>query len=473
MERSFKNIPLRRLLWGVVALLTLLIMVIWDSAWWLLALPLLIDFYYTRFIDWDWYKKLKNKKLRTAMTWVNDIIFCLIAFYILTVYVFQNFVIPTSSLEKTMLVGDYVVVSKLSFGPRTPNTPLAFPLAHNTMPKWLGGGKSYSDVPHWGYRRLKGFGQVKSHDLVVFNFPAGDTVCTLMPNPDYYTLCKMVGGKSIIEAQPEKFGKIVYRPVDRRDHYVKRCIGMPGDVLQIKNNQVFINGKPDSNPKHLQFNYWVQTTQMLNPDYLKEIGISNDDVSGIDPTAVTEEAERLGLQKISPDSYGYVYHFPLTNEMKQELSHNSAVKRITIERDNTTGYMYPIDYPTNWTRDNYGPIYIPKRGSTIELTPFNVAVYDRCIKNYEGHSLQIKDGKVYIDGKETKKYTFGMNYYFMMGDNRHNSADSRYWGFVPEDHIVGKPVFVWMSLDKDKGLFSGKIRWSRLFRTVSTLDNGK
>ena len=186
----FEGLPLRRIIWGIIAMVGLLILILWDSLWWLLVAPFLVDFYFTRFVNWDWYKEIQNKTIRTIYVWVGDILYCLVALQLVTVYLGQNFVIPSSSLEKTMLVGDYVLVSKLSFGPRTPNTPLAFPLAHNTLPEWLGGGKSYADKPHFDYRRIKGMGEVKRHDLVVFNFPAGDTVAVRMPNPDYYSLCK-------------------------------------------------------------------------------------------------------------------------------------------------------------------------------------------------------------------------------------------------------------------------------------------
>lgn len=465
----FEGLPLRRIIWGIIAMVGLLILILWDSLWWLLVAPFLVDFYFTRFVNWDWYKEIQNKTIRTIYVWVGDILYCLVALQLVTVYLGQNFVIPSSSLEKTMLVGDYVLVSKLSFGPRTPNTPLAFPLAHNTLPEWLGGGKSYADKPHFDYRRIKGMGEVKRHDLVVFNFPAGDTVAVRMPTPDYYSLCKL-DGRATIHANPDIYGEVQYRPVDRRDHYVKRCIGMPGDELEIRNNQVYINGKPDTNPEKMQLNYWVQTKSPISRDYLKdELDISDDDYYLMTNHEESNmQAAYLGFDSINGDGYGLLYHFPLTKGMKSRLSSLPQVVSIKEEPDEGRSLLYPLDRETGWSRDNYGPIYIPKRGDKVTLNEETLALYSRCIRNYEGHELTRNEkGEVLIDGKPSKEYTFGMNYYFMMGDNRHNSADSRSWGFVPEDHIVGKPVFIWLSLDKDKGLFSGKIRWRRMMRGVS------
>lgn len=460
-----QKIPKRRLILGVIVIAFFLLFTIWVSPWWLLALPLLVDYYFTRFIPWNIARKVKNKALRTTLLWTGDIIFCLVGVYLISIFFFQNFVIPSSSLEKTMLVGDYVLVSKLSYGPRTPNTPLAFPLAHNTMP--LIGGKSYSEKPHWEYKRIKGFGQVKRNDLVVFNFPAGDTVCLKRTNPDYYSLVELYGRQTLWD-NPQEFGDIVARPVDRRDHYVKRCVGLPGDSLSIRKNLIYVNGVAESKPKNMQLSYWVQAESPLNEGYLMGLGISRDDLKMLsaDRDGALQAIE-IGFDTIASAGLGYIYLLPLTQEMHASLSKNSAVKEIIVEQDLSRIMIYPQGKDLGWTRDDFGPVWIPKKGASIQLTPDNLALYSRCIRNYEGHTLTTNEqGQTLIDGKPATSYTFAMDYYFMMGDNRHMSADSRYWGFVPEDHIVGKPSFIWLSLDKDKGLFSGKVRWNRMMRSL-------
>lgn len=463
---DLKNISTRT--WIKFAILTIatILFSIWVDSFWVpvIVLPILFDAYFTKLINWRWWEKHPNSTLRNTMKWIEDIVVVLFAVHLLNIFVFQQFKIPSSSLEKTCLVGDHLFVSKLSYGPRIPMTPVAFPLVHNMFP-W--GGKAYLDKPQWEYKRIKGLSSVKAGDIVVFNFPAGDTVALNKPNPDYYNLVKQ-HGRDQVRGDKAYFGKVVYRPVDMRDHYVKRCVGMPGDSLMIRENALFINGKRSEDPKFMQLNYFVQTDgTQLSAELFDKLDISPDDrlmLQGDEP-AYADLFRSLNLDSIAPSSYGIVYHFPLTKEMKESLSKQPGVVKIVVEPSPTTRDFptYPLDMETGWTRDNYGPIYIPKKGATIHITPENLPLYERCIRNYEGHDLVVKEGRIYIDGVASDTYTFGMDYYFMLGDNRHRSADSRAWGFVPEDHIVGKPIFVWLSLDKDKGLFSGKIRWDRFF----------
>ena len=404
----------------------------WASLGWLALLPIIADAFTTKYINYSWWRKYKETKpaLFTVCSWIDAIVFALVAVYFINLYIFQNYQIPSASLEKTLRVGDFLYVSKMAYGARVPQTPLSMPLVQHTMPVWLGGGKSYIDNPHWEYKRLKGWTQPQKGDIVVFNFPTGDTVCTKMQNPDYYTLCYYYG-ESVVKSRKDVFGDIVVRPVDRRENYVKRCVGEPGDSLQIIDNVIYVNGERESEKEGLQLNYLVQTDgHVFSAKYLEKIGIS--------------VADRVQIESS-------LWHFPLTQAMKTELEKNPHVLAITLEPETQGGAVYPLGH-NDWTRDNYGPIYIPRKGDKILITEDNYWIYKRIADAYEFKPMTI--------GEE---YEFAMDYYWMMGDNRHNSADSRYWGFVPEDHIVGRPVFIWLSIDKDKNT----IRWNRLGRKAT------
>lgn len=445
--------------------------ILWmQNGWLALGYILLADIYLTKYIPWGAWKKTNNPTLKSIYDWIDDIIFALVAVYFINLFIFQNYQIPSSSLEKSLLVGDYLFVSKVSYGPRVPNTPLSFPLVQNTLP--ILNCKSYLDWPSWDYKRVAGLGQIQRNDIVVFNFPAGDTVATLQQNPDYYTLVQMYG-REAVRMNKQSFGDIIYRPVDKRENYVKRCVGLPGDSLSIRNNQVYINGKAAQNPKNMQLNYFVETETPLTETMFRNWGVSRDDYMPYgQPCTVTdpETLSFLGFQPNANGTYNLVYRFPMTEAMVAQVKKLPSVKKVIVEPEIIGGTMYyPVDYDNGWTRDNYGPIWIPKRGATIELTPENLALYRRCIKNYEHNELEEKDGVVYINGEKATTYTFQYDYYWMMGDNRHNSADSRSWGFVPEDHIVGKPIMIWLSLDKDRSLIDGGIRWNRLFRWVDSM----
>lgn len=440
----------------------------------IVVIPFIVDAYTTRFIPWNWWKKSENAFLRKVMSWVDAIVFALVAVYFVHLYLFQNYVIPTSSLEKSLLVGDYLFVSKFNYGPRKPQTPLSMPLTQHTMP--VLGGKSYTDIIQWDYERVPGLEDIKMGDIVVFNYPAGDIATTNPEVIDLHSICYGIGreldpdndptrlpadearevyakqyrlGMDYVKEHPEVFGKIQFRPVDRRENYVKRCVGLPGNILQIKDKVLYIDGEPVEQPENVQFNYHVELTQSM-PEYLRrELDISMEDLATLYHTG----------------------QIPLTQANYEKLKNNTRlVKNISIVNHETTQGIYPLNGNTGWTIDNYGPVWIPQRGESVKLTADNIAIYERAIADYEGNTLEVKDGKIFINGEERDSYTFNMDYYWMMGDNRHNSADSRCWGFVPEDHIVGKPLFVWLSLDKDRSLFDGKIRWERIFRSVSSLD---
>ncbi len=435
--------------------------VIWLGSWWvILFLPLLADIYLTQYIPWTWWKRSKNRTLRYIMGWVDAIVYALVLVYFIFIFIGQNYQIPSSSLEKTLLVGDYLWVNKMIYGPRVPNTPLHFPLAQHTIP--VLNCKSYIDWPQWDYHRLKGFRNVELYDIVVFNYPAGDTVALKMQNPDYYTLCEIEpGGRAAIWANKEKYGDVIYRPVDRRENYVKRCVGLPGNTLQIKDNIIYLDGKPLQEPKNVQYNYYVQTDgRAIDQATWELLGISRDDQM-IVPITMPEEklgAMSMGLTVKSDGTVPPVYQLPLTAEMREKMKKISWITNIIPTPTRELINVYPINHDYGWTRADYGPIWIPKKGESIDLSLDNLPIYERVIRNYEGNKLEVRNGKIYINDTPSTSYTFKMDYYWMMGDNRDMSADSRYWGFVPEDHIVGSPMFVILSIDKDKG-----IRWNRFF----------
>jgi signal peptidase I len=451
------------IVWSLIYVL----FIVWvDNYWWLLLLPVIFDAFITHFVPWNWWKKSKNKTLLSVMGWVDAIVFALVAVYFINIFLFQNYQIPSSSLEKSLLVGDFLLVSKASFGPRVPNTPLSFPLAQHTLP--ILNCKSFIEHPQWNYRRLKGFDELKRDDIVVFNFPNGDTVATKYTNPDYYTWCYMYGKDNVL-GRKDIFGDIIYRPVDRRENYVKRCVAIAGDWLQIKDNQVYVNGQKQKRIPGMQLNYFVQTDgTYLSRSLKRELGISHEDDSLMIKNGQSEQVNQMNaqqIQEIGLDPRLPVYHFPLNEETYDKMLKVRGVTKILMEHS-VSKDMFPLGGHKNWTRDNYGPIWIPKKGMTLTLNAYNFSIYERAIRVYETNKLDFINGVFYINGKATKTYTFKMDYYWMMGDNRHNSADSRYWGFVPEDHIVGRPVFVWLSLDKDKSWLKGKIRWSRFFKNA-------
>ena len=473
---------------GIVTLFYLLFLY-WVESWWgLLVVPFIYDLYVSHRIKWGWWREPEvGPVTRFVMGWVDAIVFALVAIYFLNQFFFQNFVIPSSSLEKTLLTGDYLLVSKLSYGPRIPQTPLYMPLTQHTLP--VVGCKSYLEHPHWDYRRVKGLGEVKQGDIVVFNYPAGDTVALNQQNQDYYRMCYQMGdqilsqadtfapaaeqpepfskcisdsltyeqqqalysriyaaGAAYLRSQPEQFGEVVARPVDRRENYVKRCVGLPGQTLQIKHNIVYLDGKPSPEPEQVQYGYEVTFVEDLPLDAKRELGITDEDLYTV--------------------RNGQTVWMPLTRQVKAELLRHpewvSSIKPAEAAAD----WLYPQNMAKDWTTADYGPLWIPKKGAKLQLTLQNLPIYERPIRVYEGNDLQVRDGRIYINGQQADSYTFRLNYYWMMGDNRDNSADSRFWGFVPEDHVVGKPLFVWISLDPDYSLFSGGIRWNRFFKRV-------
>ncbi len=360
---------------------------------------------------WFLLKTRPGQRKSATREWVDAIIFAVIAATIIRTFFIEAYTIPTPSMEKSLLVGDFLFVSKVSYGARIPMTPLSFPFAHHTMP--LIGGKSYLEWIKIGYHRLPGFGKIKNNDVVVFNWPA------------------------------ENEG----RPNDKKENYIKRCIGIAGDTINIIDRNVYINSRLADMPDKAQFHYHVKT-----------------DGTGFSEVA----AKRLELNDIQIASPEGDFIMNMTAKSAEEIKTFGNVKLVEPLIDpkgNYEDFIFPFDKRFRWNYDTFGPLWIPKKGATLKLDSLNIALYRKAIGEYEANKLEERDGKIFINGKESTEYTFKMDYYFMMGDNRHNSADSRFWGFVPEDHIVGKAVFIWMSWNTD-GSFLSKIRWSRLFHTI-------
>ncbi|MCB0795000.1 MAG: S26 family signal peptidase [Flavobacteriales bacterium] len=391
--------------------------------------------------------------------WGDAILFAVIVATVFRTFTFEAFTIPTPSMEKSLLVGDYLFVSKLSYGPRMPMTPLTFPFTHHTLP-FTTSTPSFVNWFSQPYRRLPGFGDPERGDAVVFNFPEGDTVVANFQNQSYYQLVRDHGRDKLndpnyrmlnmVDGQVRQVpgGGLLVRPIDKKENYIKRCVAVAGDTLEVRHGAVFINGQPQDLPEMAQYAYEFVLRDRFNERMLKEqYDISPDD--------------------IGPGENGGV-SIPLTEKNAAKLAKFSNV--IDMERqDHPKGYgtdfhklpYFPNHPDFDWSEDNYGPIWIPKKGTTIELTLANLPLYERAIRVYEKNELSVSDGKILINGEETSGYTFQQDYYWLMGDNRHRSQDSRFWGFVPHDHVVGKAVLVWFTKDPYTG-----IRWKRLFTLV-------
>ena len=360
--------------------------------------------------------------------WAEAIIFAVFAATFIRMFLIEAYTIPTPSMEGSLMVGDFLFVSKLSYGSRMPMTPIQFPLVHNKVP--IVGSESYSEAVKWKYRRLAPIRQIKRYDPVVFNFPEGDTVAFGSPlTTHYYSLVRREGRENV-----KRRYDIVTRPIDKRDNYIKRCVGIPGDELEIKNRVLYINGAEARKPEGLQFRYQVNANA------------AKPDQKLLDDLKIEWDTERA--------QYGTIMH--LTEKQYKGLAADSTLGIRPLEEDRTMG-IFPHDN-RGWTMDNFGPIQIPKKGDVISIGPKNIALYRRIIKDYEGNDLKVGAGGIEINGKPATEYTIQQDYYWMMGDNRHNSEDSRVWGFVPHDHIVGKPLFIWMSLNNGN-LFSKKKRF--------------
>ena len=420
------------------ALLYLLWVVWLGSWWWLAGLVVIFDIFITRKVHWNFWKKRygEGEKHSAANDWLDAVVFAVIVVTFINIFFFQSFKIPSSSMESSLYTGDRLFVSKLTYGPRLPQTPLTIPFTHNT----IFGHESYSTLVQRPYRRLKGLRSVQAGDCVVFCFPDGDTVLTKAPVEDYHTLARLLGRETVIQ----RYGPVIVRPADKKDHYVKRCVAVAGDTLCVRDGLVWLNGEQQEVWPGVQLSYAVTTTgHRFNPKVLDKLGLN------------------LGELWYDATLPGYPM-MPLTAQGLEQVRAMGNVVSVVpnIDRDPATSMdgatmIFPFTPDSGWTRDNFGPLWIPAKGATVALSAENLPLYARIIRDYEGGDIDA----ALAEGS----YTFKQDYYFMMGDNRHNSLDSRYWGFVPEDHIVGRPALIWLSTDAGRK-FPRNIRWGRFFK---------
>lgn len=430
------------------------------------------------------FHNLPKFKKSSARDWGDALIFAIAAAYIIRSFLVEFYAIPTSSMESSLMVGDYLAVNKVEYGARVPNTPLAIPFVHHTIPLTKA-TKSYLEWIKLPFLKFPKLNDVGRGDVVVFNYPDGDTVVVERQSESYYSIVREF--EAMLNPYATKADKdnvyrrypieainyfsskydgnyypgkgrdavhqeynVVARPVDKRENYVKRCIALPGDKIEIINTQLYINGKISKNPQRIQYSYLVSNPNgfgLSSPKRMK-LDINEEDMRKLNDTITYYSLNNKQREKIK--SFGFIVEPIIDKEGEYDPS------------------IIPHDPRYKWNKDHFGPIIVPQKGQTVVLNDSTIVLYDKIIRNYEKNKLEIKNGVIYINDKVAHSYTFKMNYYFMMGDNRHNSADSRFWGFVPEDHIVGKVWFVWLSLDKFKTFSEGKIRWNRMFKGCKT-----
>lgn len=447
VQKIFRKISRKNLTSFLIASAIYSLFVYWCGNYWLLfGILILSDVFLFGFVPWKFRKgKGTGDKPRLVAELIEAVLMAVILAFCLRLFLLEAFVIPTSSMEKTINIGDYIFVNKLKYGPRMPMTLFSMPFTHNTLP--FSSRPSYKTWKELPYNRLPGYSRIHNYDVVVFNFPEGDTVLPDLPdkNETYYTLVRKIGSDSLLKHQ-----KILIRPVDKKENYIKRCMGIPGDTLRILHGTVYINGYKEVVPEKVQYNYYLlPASGNLGYDLLDSLDISWYDVNY--------------------NEYNAIFEVPLTERNLISLQKSERIKGFrkheSVDPAFSQQQVFPFDRNYLWTEDNMGPLVVPKKNMPLPINRDNLPLYARIISVYEKNSLSIKEQDIYINGEKATSYTFRMDYYFMMGDNRHNSNDSRFWGFVPEDHIIGKAWLVWLSLDKSR---TGKkqIRWNKMFKII-------
>lgn len=444
------------IVFGIVAFVYILFCIWLSNYWLLIGLAVIYDMYISKKVHWSFWKKKGVEKQPKLIEWLDAIIFAVIAASIIRIFIFQAYIIPTPSMENELLVGDFLFVSKVAYGPRVPNTPLSMPLVHNKIP--FTNADSYSEAIQWKYKRLAGLSNIERNDIFVFNFPAGDVYLEGFENPDYHSHLRSLVAQLKIQDNGtnteeyyentakewlEKKYNVRTRPVDKRENYIKRVVAIAGDVIESKDAKIYTNGEPQPEFENILYSHQIVTENngLLSYEQLEDFGVSVADYTTY---------KRSGI-------------LPISEKVAGQLRDINGVKFVTklLTDKGQDGGVFPFVSSLGWNADNFGPFKIPARGDIVSLTLETLPFYERIIRDFEGNRLEVKDGKIYINGNVSDSYTVKMNYYWAMGDNRHNSADSRYWGFVPEDHIVGKAWLIWMSKKPEGG-----IRWNRLFKFV-------
>lgn len=455
------------------------------------------------------FSQKKQGKKSMVKEWSDAILFALVAASVIRIYVFEPFQIPTGSMEKTQLVGDHLMVEKITFGPRVPNTPFSYPIFHNMIP-WLN-IKSYAEIQKIPYTRLPGFRFVERNDVTVFNFPAGDTslndprmphglighnyheilrdealyiclsqekksVAFFEANYDYYlnkarisfSRSNKVNSRADWERQLPftSINGVLERPVDKKENYIKRCVAIAGDTIEIKDKELFVNRQLAHKPKFMQYNYFVKDLIGISNPQLKQLAKFNVKEKDLYRSGRRTDSDFIGMA-LYEENYKEakkMFGDNLVNDIKPKGFYKEVLNQ---KYDKSYTHYYPVfpnDKQYDWTEDNFGPLKIPQKGDVVELNHKTLPLYKRIIHAYEKHDLAERPDGIYIDGKKVTTYTIEMNYYWLMGDNRNNSLDSRFWGFVPEDHVVGRAAFIWMSVN-EKG-YMGGVRWDRIFQII-------